>query len=388
VDFALSPLAEEIRAAIRELCSHFPDTYWEERDRLQEFPWEFYEAVTGGGWMGITVPEEYGGHGLGLLEATVVEQEIAASGGGMNACSSVHIGLFGFDPILKYGSEELKRRFLPSFLDGSLHIAFAVTEPDAGTDTTNISMLARKVDGGYLVSGKKVWITKAQQAQRMLLLVRTTPREEVEKKTQGLTLLFAELDRERVQVRPIPKMGRNAVNTNELFVDDLFVPDEDRVGEEGEGFKAILSGLNAERVIAANAAIGIGRAALRRAVDYASERVVFGQQIGKHQAIQHPLAEARMRLDAADLMAQKAAWLHDNDQPCGLEANTAKYLAGEAAFFAADRAMSTHGGYGYAREYHVERYFREARLLRIAPLPEEMILNYVAEHVLGLPRSY
>jgi len=388
LDFRPSPLAEEIRATVRELCARFPDTYWEERDRLQEFPWDFYNAITEGGWMGITVPQEYGGHGLGLLEASVVEQEIAASGAGMNGCSAVHIGLFGFDPILKFGSEELKRRFLPPFLDGSLHIAFAVTEPDAGTDTTNISMLARKVDGGYLVSGKKVWITKALQAQRMLLLVRTTPREEVERKTHGMTVLFAEIDRERVDVRPIPKLGRNAVNTNELFIDELFVPEEDRVGDEGDGFKVLLTGLNAERIIAANAALGLGRAALRRAVDYASQRVVFGQPIGRNQAIQHPLAEARMRLDAADLMAQKAAWLHDSGLPCGLEANTAKYLAGEAAFFAADRALATHGGYGYAREYHVERYFREARLLRIAPLPEEMILNYVGEHVLGLPRSY
>jgi acyl-CoA dehydrogenase len=388
VDFAFSPLAEEIRTTIRDLCSRFPDTYWEEHDRKQEFPWDFYNAVAGGGWMGVTVPTEYGGHGLGLLEACVVEQEIAASGAGMNGCSAVHIGIFGFDPILKHGSEELKRRFLPGFLDGSLHIAFAVTEPDAGTDTTNIAAFAKRVDGGYLVSGKKVWITKALQAQRMLLLVRTTPREEVEKRTGGMTVLFAEMDRAHVDVRPIPKMGRNAVNTNELFIDGLFVPDGDRVGAEGDGFKVLLTGLNSERVIAANAAIGIGRAALRRAVAYAGERVVFGAPIGRNQSIQHPLAEARMRLDAADLMAQKAAWLHDNGLPCGLEANTAKYLAGEAAFFAADRALQTHGGYGYAREYHVERYFREARLLRIAPVSEEMILNYVGEHVLGMPRSY
>jgi acyl-CoA dehydrogenase len=388
VDFAFSPLAEEIRAAIRELCSRFPDTYWEEHDRKQEFPWDFYNAIAGGGWMGVTVPTEYGGHGLGLLEACVVEQEIAASGAGMNGCSAVHIGIFGFDPILKHGSEELKRRFLPTFLDGSLHIAFAVTEPDAGTDTTNITTFARKVDGGYVVSGKKVWITKALQAQRMLLLVRTTPREEVEKRTGGMTVLFAEIDRERVQVRPIPKMGRNAVNTNELFIDELFVPDEDVVGAEGDGFKVLLTGLNSERIIAANAAIGLGRAALRRAVEYAGERIVFGQPIGRNQSIQHPLAEARLKLDAADLMAQKAAWLHDNGLPCGLEANAAKYLAGEAGFFAADRALQTHGGYGYAREYHVERYFREARLLRIAPVSEEMILNYVGEHVLGMPRSY
>ena len=388
MDFTSSALVEELREGMRDLCSRFPDAYWEEQDRLQEFPWDFYNAIAEGGWLGMTIPEEYGGGGLGILEASAVEQEIAASGAGMNGCSAVHIGIFGFDPIIKHGSEELKQRFLPQVLDGSLHVSFAVTEPDAGTDTTNIAMFARKVDGGYLVSGKKVWITKALQAQRMLLLVRTTPKEECQRKTDGMTVFFAPIDRDHVDVRPIPKLGRNAINTNELFIDDLFIPDEDVVGKVDDGFRVLITGLNAERVIAANAAIGIGRAALRRAVSYASERIVFDRPIGQNQSIQHPLAEARMRLDAADLMAQKAAWLHDNGLPCAAEANTAKYLAGEAAFFAADRALQTHGGYGYAREYHVERYFREARLMRIAPISEEMILNYMAEHVLGLPRSY
>jgi acyl-CoA dehydrogenase len=388
MDFEPSPLAEEIRAAMRELCSRFPDSYWEEHDRKQEFPWDFYDAIAEGGWMGITVPREYGGQGLGLLEASIVEQEIAGSGAGMNGASAVHIGIFGFDPIIKHGSEDLKRRFLPRLLDGSLHVSFAVTEPDAGTDTTNISMFARRVEGGYLISGKKVWITKALQAERMLLLVRTTPREEVGRKTEGMTLLFAPIDRERIEIRPIPKLGRNAVNTNELFVDDLFVAEEDRIGAEGDGFRVLLTGLNAERIIAANAAIGLGRAALRRATRYARERVVFGRPIGMNPAIQHPLADARVRLDAADLMTQKAAWLHDRGLPCGAEANMAKYLAGEAGFLAADRALQAHGGYGYAREYHVERYFREARLLRLAPISEEMILNYLGEHVLELPRSY
>mgnify|MGYP001316332894 FL=1 len=270
----------------------------------------------------------------------------------------------------------------------SLHISFAVTEPDAGTDTTGITTFAKKVDGGFRVSGKKVWITKAQEAERMLVLVRTTKREDCVKRTDGMTLLFAEMDPNHVQVREIPKMGRNAVNTNEVFIDDLFVADEDVVGEVGKGFRTLLTGLNAERIVAANAALGIGRAAVRRATAYANEREVFGRPIGQNQAIAHPLAEAQMRLDAAELMVYKAAWLLDNGYECGPEANMGKFLAADAAFFAADRALQTHGGFGYGKEFHVERYFREARLKRIAPISQEMVLNYLSEHVLGLPRSY
>ena len=388
LDFEWSALAEEIRQGIRRLCARFGDDYWEQKDRDHEFPWEFYEAVVAGGWLGVTVPSELGGGGLGILEASIVEQEIAASGAGMNGCSAVHIGIFGFDPILKHGSDDLKERFLPSFLDGSLHVSFAVTEPDAGTDTSRISTFARKVEGGFLVSGKKVWITKALESQRMLLLARTAPRGEGAKPTDGMTVLFAPIDRDRVDVRPIEKLGRHAVDSNELFIDDLFVADEDVVGEVGEGFKVILTGLNAERILVANAALGIGRAAVRRAVSYASERIVFDRPIGRNQAIQHPIAEAETRLDAAELMCHKAAWLFDHGRPCGKEANMAKYLAAEAGFFAADTAVQTHGGYGYAREYHVERYFREARLLRIAPVSQEMVLNYIGNRVMGLPRSY
>jgi acyl-CoA dehydrogenase len=388
VDFTPSPVEEDLRAGIRELCAKFSDEYWAEHDRTKQFPWEFYEAVAAGGWLGITVPTEYGGGGLGVLEASVIEQEIAASGAGMNGCSAVHIGIFGLDPLIKFGTEELKERFLPRVIDGDLHVSFAVTEPDAGTDTTNISTTARRVDDGYVVSGKKVWITKALEAERMLLLVRTTPREEVTRRTDGMTVLFAPMDRDRIEIRPIPKMGRNAIDTNELFIDELFVPFSDRIGEEGGGFKVLLSGLNAERVIAANAALGIGRAAIRRATEYAKRRVVFGRPIGQNQGVQFPLAEALMRLDAAELMCRKAAWLHDQGLPCGREANMAKYLASEAGFAAADAALQVHGGYGYAQEYHVERYFREARLMRIAPISQEMVLNYVGEHVLGLPRSY
>jgi acyl-CoA dehydrogenase len=386
--FGYDQTHEDIRQAVRQMCAKFTDDYWLEHDRSHEFPWEFYDAVVSGGWLGLTVPEEYGGGGLGVTEGAIVEQEISASGAGMNGCGAVHIGIFGMEPLIRHGSEDLKRRFLPRLVKGNLHVSFAVTEPDAGTDTLNLSTTARKVDGGFRVSGKKVWITKAQEAERMMLLCRTSPREDGKGRTRGLTLMFAEVDREHVQIRPIAKMGRNAVDTNELFIDDLFVADEDVIGEVGEGFKAILAGLNAERVISANAAIGLGRAALRRATAYAKERVVFGRPIGKNQAIAGQLAEAKIKLDAADLMCRQAAWMIDNDIPCGKEANEAKYLAADAGFNAADVAISVHGGYGFAQEYHVERYFREARLNRIAPISQEMVLNYVAEHVLGLPRSY
>ena len=388
MDFAPDSLHEEIRQAVRRLCADFPDEYWMERDERKEFSWEFYNAVAKAGWLGLTIPTEYGGGGLGVTEAAIVEQEISASGAGMGGCTAVHIGIFGFEPLIKFGSEDLKRRFLPRAASGDLHVCFAVTEPDAGTDTTNISTFARKVDGGWLISGKKVFISKALEAERMFLLCRTARREESPKKTDGMTLFFAPLDRERVTIRRIPKMGRNAVDTNELFIDDLFVPDEDVIGEVGKGFKAILAGLNAERVISANAAIGLGRAALRRATEYAKTRKVFGRPIGQNQGIAFQLAEAKMRLDAAELMCQKAAWLIDHGYSPGEQANEAKYLAAEAGFHAADVAISVHGGYGYSKEYHVERYFREARLMRIAPISQEMVLNYIAEHVLGLPRSY
>ncbi|MDR7303935.1 acyl-CoA dehydrogenase family protein [Haloactinomyces albus] len=388
MDFSTDTLHDDIRAAVRALCSDFSDDYWAEHDRTQEFPWDFYNGVVKGGWLGLTVPEQYGGGGQGVTEAAIVEQEIAASGAGMNGCSAVHIGIFGFEPIIKHGSEELKQRFLPRLAEGDLHVSFAVTEPDAGTDTTNIATFARKVEGGWSISGKKVWITKAQEAERLLILCRTTPRDEAPKKTAGMTLFFAPMDRDRVTVRKIPKMGRNAVDTNELFIDELFVPDSDVVGEVGHGFRAILAGLNAERVISANAAIGIGRAALRRAAGYAKERTVFGRAIGRNQGIAFPLAQAQIQLDAADLMCRRAAWLIDNDHPAGKDANEAKYLAAEAGFFAADAALSAHGGYGYSQEYHIERYFRESRLMRIAPISQEMVLNYMAEHVLELPRSY
>ena len=388
MDFGRNPLHDDIRGAVRSMMTQFDDRYWMAHDDSHEFPWEFYNAVAAAGWLGITIPEEYGGGGLGVTEARIVEQEISASGGGMGACSAVHIGIFGFDPIIRHGSEDLKRRFLPRVPSGDLHTSFAVTEPDAGTDTASISTFATKVPGGWSVTGKKVWITKALEAERFLLLARTAMAGEGAKRTDGMTLFFAEMNRDSVKVRPIPKMGRNAVDTNELFIDGLFVEDADVVGDVGDGFRAILAGLNAERIISASAALGIGYAAVRRATDYANEREVFGRPIGRNQAIAHPIAEALMRLDAAELMVDKAAWLLDHGLACGREANMGKYLAAEAAFFAADWAVQVHGGYGYGKEFHVERYFREARLMRLAPISQEMVMNYLSEHVLGLPRSY
>jgi len=388
MDYTEDPVYEEIRQAVRQLCSKFDDVYWQEHDDSKEFPWEFYNAVAEAGWLGLTIPEEYGGGGLGVQEVCIVEQEIAASGAGMNGCSAVHIGMFGFESMTRYGSETMKQKYLPRVVTGELHVSFAVTEPDAGTDTTNLSTFAKKVDGGYLISGKKVWITKAQEAERMFILARTTPRDQVAKKTDGLTMFFAPMDREKIEIRPIKKMGRNAIDTNELFIDDLFVSDEDIIGEVDKGFRTIMVGLNAERVIAANAALGIGKAAIRLATDYANNRVVFDRPIGQNQAISHQIAMAQMRIDAAEAVCQKAAWMVDHDLPCGKEANESKYLCSEAGFQAADMAINVLGGYGFAKEYNAERYFREARLTRIAPISQEMVLNYIAEHALGLPRSY
>jgi acyl-CoA dehydrogenase len=388
VDFRLTDEQEAIRVAVRELAARFDDDYWLEHDREHAFPWEFYRAFAEAGWIGIAIPTEYGGSGLGLVEASLLVQEIAASGAGMNGCSALHLTIFGMNPVVKHGTEELRRRVLPRVCDGDLHVAFAVTEPDAGSDTTRISTVATRDGDGYVVHGRKVWISKAQEAEKMLLLARTTPLDESRKPTDGMTLFLADLDRDAVSVRPIEKLGRNAIDSNELFIDGLRVASADRVGEEGEGFRYLLDGLNPERVLLAHESIGIGRAALRRAVRYAAERVVFDRPIGANQAIQLPLADALARLDAAELVAWKAAVLYDAGEPCAREANTAKYLCADAAFEAADRAVQTHGGYGYAREYHVERYFREARLMRLAPVSQELALAYLGRHVLGLPRSY
>jgi acyl-CoA dehydrogenase len=382
-----------IRQAVRDVCRQFDDDYWMHLEAEHQFPWEFYRELAKGGWIGIAIPEEYGGGGQGIAEASIVLEEVAASGACMNGASAIHLSIFGMHPVVLHGSAELKRRVLPPVASGDLHVAFGVTEPDAGLDTTSISTRAvRDTDAagnnGYRVHGRKVWTSKALESDKVLLLTRTTPKDQCAKPTEGMTLFVANLKDPAVRITPIAKLGRNAVASCEVVYDGLWVAEEDRVGEEGRGFRYLLDGLNAERVLIAAEALGIGRAALRRAVNYAKERVVFGRPIGQNQGISFPLAESHARLHAAELAIREAAWRVDARMPAGEHANTAKFLAADAAFKAADAAVQTHGGFGYASEYHVERYFREARLQRIAPVPQEMVLNYLAEHVLGLPRSY
>ena len=388
MDFETTDEHQLIRDAIGKICADFPDEYWSKCDNGHLFPWDFYNALAEAGWIGIAIPEQYGGSGRGITEASIVLEEVAASGAAMNGASSVHLSIFGMHPVVKYGSEDMKQKYLPRVAAGDLHVAFGVTEPDAGTDTSSIKTTARLDGDQYLVKGRKVWTTKALDSERVLLLVRTESREAVAKRTEGMTLLLAELQRPEVTISPIDKVGRNAVASCEVVYDDLPVHQTDRVGEEGKGFRYLLDGLNAERILVAAEALGIGRAAMRRAVGYANEREVFGRPIGQNQGVSFPLGEAQIRLDAAELMIRKASWLLDHGEPCGAEANMAKWLAADAAFQAADQAVQTHGGFGYAREFHVERYWREARLMRIAPISQEMILNYVTEHVLKLPRSY
>ena len=378
----------DLRDAVRRICADFPDEYWRRCDADHEFPWDFYRAVADAGYVGIAIPEDYGGGGAGITEASIVLEEIAASGAAMNGCSAIHLSVFGMNPVVKHGSDEMKSTYLPRVAAGDLHVSFGVTEPDAGTDTTNISTRATRADDGYRIRGRKIWNTKAHVAERCLLLARTTPLDEVAKRTDGMTLFLVPMQVPEVGITPIPKVGRNAVASCEVVFDDLHVSDADVVGEVGRGFHHLLDGLNPERILLAAEALGIGRAAIGRAVGYANERIVFGRPIGQNQGIAFPLADAHMRLRAAELMVRHAAELYDAGRPCGEEANTAKYLAADAAYDAADRAMQTHGGMGYATEYDVERYWREARLMRIAPISQEMVLNYVSEHVLGLPRSY
>jgi acyl-CoA dehydrogenase len=388
VDFDLTDDQETIRKAVAGVVRKFDDQYWMEKDLAHEFPTEFYDTLASGGWLGITTPEEFGGHGFGITEASILIEEVVRSGGGMNAASAIHLSIFGMHPVIKHGSEELKRRTLPRIVDGSLHVCFGVTEPGAGLDTTRITTFAKRDGDHYVVNGRKVWISKAQESEKVLLLTRTAKFEDSAKKTDGMTLFLTDLDRDHIDIRPIRKMGRNAVSSNELFIDDLRVPVEDRVGEEGQGFRYILDGLNPERMLVAAEALGLGRVALDTAVKYGNEREVFGRPIGMNQGLQFPLADSLARLDAAELVLRKATWLYDRGEPCAREANTAKYLCADAGFQAADRALQTHGGMGYSEEYHVARYFREARLLKIAPLSQEMVLNFLGSHVLGLPRSY
>lgn len=388
MDFAADEDLDAIREGVRRVCRDFDDAYWRSCDAEHRFPWDFYRAMAAGGWLGIAIPAVFGGGGRGITEASVVLEEVAASGAAMNGCSAMHLSVFGMNPVVRHGSADMQARHLPRVASGELHVAFGVTEPDSGSDTGSITTRAVRDGDRYLVRGRKVWTTKAEDCEKVLLLVRTTPIEECRRRTDGLTLLLADLQRPEVDIRPIPKVGRNAVASCEVRYDDLPVPVADRVGEEGEGFRYLLDGLNPERILVAAEALGIGRVSVARAVAYAKERHVFGRPIGQNQAIAFPLAEAHMRLRAAELVIRDASWRYDRGLSCGEEANSAKFLAADAAHFAADRAMQTLGGFGYAREYDVERYWTESRLMKIAPISQELICSYVAEHVLGLPRSY
>jgi acyl-CoA dehydrogenase len=387
MDFSPNPDHEAISEAVDRVCAQFDDTYWSGCDQRHEFPWDFYREMATGGWIGIAIPEQYGGGGQGIAEAALVLNRVAASGAGMNGSSALHLTMFGLNPVVKFGNDRLKETFLPRAASGDLHVAFGVTEPDAGTDTSRITTRAVEDGlGGWIVNGRKIWTSKALESEVVLLLVRTDG--EPGDGFGGLTLFLADLDPDHADIAPIPKVGRNAVASCEVAYDDLPVEGWRMVGERGQGFFHILHGLNPERILLAAMACGIGEAALRRAVTYAGQREVFGRPIGANQAISHPLARAHVQLRAAMQMTTLAAWRYDNDLECGEEANTAKYLAAEASWFAADQAVQTHGGLGYATEYHVERYWREARLQRIAPVSQEMTLNYIAQKVLGLPRSY
>ena len=383
----ITPELAQIRDAITALCDQFDDDYWLQLDREHKFPHAFHRAVAEAGWLGITLPEAYGGAGLGVTEAAYLMQLIASSAGTIAACSAVHINIFGPHAISKHGTEEQKRRLLPPLIRGEELVAFGVTEPDAGLNTTQISTRAVRSGDGYVVNGQKVWTSTAQQAHKIMLLVRTAPYD-ASRPTDGITLFYTDLDRRHIEVREIEKLGRAAVDSNAIFITDLPVPERDRIGAEGQGFRIILDSMNPERILVAAEAIGIGRRALAKATAYAKERVVFGRPIGQNQSIQHPLAESWAELEAANLMAFHAAELYDAGLPCGPEANAAKVLAAEAGFRACDRAVRTHGGFGYAKEYHVERYLREAMLPRIAPVSRELVLSHIAERVLGLPKSY
>ena len=388
MNFAWTEDQQSIREAVSRVCADFDADYWLEKDRNGGFPLDFHQAIAQAGWLGICMPQAYGGSGLGVMEAAITMQAISESGAGMSGASAIHMNIFGLNPVVVYGAEEQKRRILPPLIAGKEKACFAVTEPNTGLNTTQLKTFAKRDGDRYLVSGRKVWISTAQVTEKMLLLARTTPLDQVKKPTQGLSLFYTNLDRRFVDVREIEKMGRKCVDSNELFIDELPVPAEDLIGKEGEGFKQILHGMNPERVLAAAAAIGLGRVALKRAAQYANERIVFDRRIGKNQGVQHPLAKCWMELEAANLMVMNAAWRYDQGLECGAEANAAKYLSGEAGFRACETAVLTHGGFGYAKEYHVERYMREAMLLRIAPISIQLIMCHIAEKVLGLPKSY
>ena len=388
MDFADTEQQQSIRDAVERVCADFPAEYWLKKDREGGFPHDFHAAMAKAGWLGIAMPVAVGGAGLGITEAAIMMHAISRSGAGMSGASAVHMNIFGLHPVVVYGTPEQQARYLPPLIRGEHKACFGVTEPNSGLNTLKLKTMARREGRNYIVNGQKIWISTAQVADKMLLLARTTPAEEVKKPGQGLSLFYTDFDRSKIEVREIDKHGRKAVDSNQLFIDGLVIPEEDRVGEEGRGFEYILHGMNPERVLLAAEAVGLGQAALARAAKYAGERIVFDRPIGKNQGIQHPLAERWIELEAAMLLTMKAAWLYDNKQPCGAEANAAKYFAGEAGFRACETAVLTLGGMGYAREYHVERYLREAMLPRIAPVSSQLVLSFIAEKVLGLPKSY
>ena len=386
--FELTEQQQEIQDAIKRIMSNFDDDYWLETDRTGNYPHEFRKAIAEGGWLGICMPEEVGGSALGIMEATVMMEAVANSAGAQTAASAIHLNIFGPNVLVKYGTEEQRQNFLPPIISGDLMTSFGVTEPDAGLDTTQIKTFARRDGDDYVINGRKIWNSCAQQADRILLLTRTEEAGKGDKRADGMTLFFCELDRSKVEIREIPKMGRHAVNSNMLFIDDLRVPASDVVGELGRGFYQLLDGLNPERILIAGEVVGIGRQAISRASQYAKDRTVFGRPIGMNQSIQHPLAHSWMEVEAAWLSTVQAAMLYDAGRPCGAQANMAKYLAAEAGFKACERAVLTHGGMGYAQEYHVERLFREVQIGRLAPVSQQLISCFIAERVLGLPRSY
>ncbi len=386
--FALTPEQEEIREAVFKLCARFGDEYWLKLDKEEVFPFEFHRAMAEAGWLGIAMPETYGGSGLGITEAAILMQAVSESGAGLSGASAIHMNIFSLHPVVVFGSEEQKRRMLPPLIAGKEKTCFAVTEPDAGLDTTRMKTKAERKGDHYVLSGRKIWTSTAGVSEKMLILARTTPVEEAAKPSLGMTLFYTDLDRSKIEVREIPKMGRMAVDSNMLFIDGLEIPVGDRIGEEGKGFQYILHGMNPERILIAAEAVGLGRVALTRAARYAKERVVFGRPIGKNQGIQHPLAERWIELEAAELLVRRAAEAYDRGQEAGAYANAAKFFAAEAGFRACETAIMTHGGMGYAREFHVERYLREVQICRIGPVSPHLILCYIAERVLGLPKSY
>ena len=388
MDFELSEGQRAIQNLAQRICAGFGDAYWLDVDERAEFPHAFHRAIADAGLLGIAMPEDVGGSGLGISEAALLMREVAESGAGMTGASSIHLNIFGLQPVVVFGTSEQKARMLPPLIRGDEKACFAVTEPDAGLNTTEIKTRAERSGDAYRISGQKIWISTAQVADRALILARTTPLDQVAKKTQGLSLFYTKLDRSKVEIRLIRKMGRHAIDSNMLFFDGLVVPEDDRIGEEGAGFKMLLHGLNPERILVGAEAVGLGMVALLRAAKYARERIVFGRPIGQNQGIQHPLARAWMNLEAANLMVMKAAALYDAGKECGAEANSAKFLAAEAAFTACETAIQTHGGMGYSAEFHVERYMRECFIPRLAPVSPQMIMNFIAEKVLNLPKSY